>query len=190
MIGDYGRSMAHSSSDAVRWRRSIGVLVIASVLGLPACGGDDDDAGSEPADVGAPARDGDDEAGAADDGNETAANGGDAEGGEGDGPTASDGFPIPAPDGLVLDALVDAGVDIGGQRQLLYENDDFDRVVAFYDDWTDGNGEWSRGESDGTVLFQDVGGVAIRTISITPDHDAGAQADGPVTIVVLVASDA
>jgi hypothetical protein len=95
-------------------------------------------------------------------------------------------FPIPAPQGLVLDALADAGIPMDSQRQLYYENDDFDRVVAFYDDWTSRNGEWSRGEAEGTVVFQDISGSALQSITIAPNHDPGAQADGPVTFVLLV----
>ena len=100
-------------------------------------------------------------------------------------------FPIPAPDGLVLDALVDAGIDMagGGQRQLHYGTDDFDRLVTYYDEWTGQNGDWAKNEVDGTIVFQDVGGEFIRAITITPDHDPGAQADGPVTFLLLVTNE-
>jgi hypothetical protein len=95
-------------------------------------------------------------------------------------------FSIPAPDGLLLDALADAGIAMDSQRQLFYENDDFDRIVAFYDEWTGQNGEWSRSKAEGSVLLQDISGGALQMISITPDPDPGAQADGPVTFVLLV----
>ncbi len=173
------------------WRGVAGLLAALSMGALPACGGDDD--GSEPADAAAsePAADdnsGDD--GAGDDGGGDS----DASGGSGDaGSAGTDGadFPIPAPDGLVLDALVDSGLDLAdsGQRQLYYENDDFDRVVSFYDDWTSQDGNWSRGESEGTVVYQDVGGDSLRMITISPGHDPGAQADGPVTFVLLVTNE-
>jgi hypothetical protein len=73
------------------------------------------------------------------------------------------------------------------KRQLYYTSDDFDRVVAFYDDWTSQNGEWARGEAEGTVTFQGLDGEGVRSITISPEHDPGAQADGPVSYVLLVA---
>jgi hypothetical protein len=165
-----------------RWRVIVGLLAVAAVLGLAACG---DDAGSDPAIPGSDA--GDDVT------TETGNDNGDPDGSDGqsnDGGTVDVGggdFAIPAPEGLVLDALVDSGLDMEGQRQLYYENDDFDRVVAFYDDWTSQNGEWTRGEAEGIVTFQSLDGDSLRWITITPDHDPGAQADGPVTYVLLVA---
>jgi hypothetical protein len=155
-----------------RWRAAVGLLSVLAVLGLAACGGDDDE-GSDAAVSGA-----DD----ADDVSTEAGSGG------GDSVDAGGGdFAIPAPDGLVLDALVDSGLDMEGQRQLYYDSDDFDRVVAFYEDWTSDNGEWARAEAEGTVTFQGLDGDGIRSITISPDHDPGAQADGPVTFVLLVA---
>lgn len=163
-------------------------LAVAALVGLAACGGDDD-AGSDAAGVeaSAPAVDGeveaDDAPGGADSDDPAATASGDdsVDTGGGD-------FPIPAPDGLVLDVLVDAGLDMEGQRQLLYDNDDFDRVVAFYDEWTSREGEWAQGESEGTVVLQRLDGAGIRSITIAPNHDPGAQAEGPVTLVLLVAS--
>lgn len=175
------------------WRGVAGLLAALSLGALPACGGDED---AEPADAAASEPTADDNSG--DDAGDGAGNdgGGDsaASGGSGNDGAADGGgvdFPIPAPDGLVLDALVDAGLDLAdsGQRQLFYENDDFDRVVAFYDDWTSQDGEWSRGEAEGTVVFQDIGGASLRMITISPDHDPGAQADGPVTFVLLVSNE-
>ena len=73
------------------------------------------------------------------------------------------------------------------QRQLFYEDGDFDRVVSFYDDWTSANGEWARAESQGTVVYQNFEADGLFSITVSPGHDAGAQADGPVTFVLLVA---
>lgn len=162
----------------------VGSVAVLAVLGLAACGGDDD-AGSVPAASSSGA--GDDASTEA--GSDSGDSGGAGSSSNGDGTAdAGDGdFPIPAPDGVVLDALVDSGLDMEGQRQLYYENDDFDRVVAFYDDWTSRNGEWARGEALGKVSFTGLDGDLIRMITISPDHDPGAQADGPVTFVLLVA---
>ena len=54
------------------------------------------------------------------------------------------------------------------------------------DDWTSQNGEWARTEAAGTVVYQALDG-GLRQISITPDEDPGAQADGPATFVLLIA---
>ena len=59
-------------------------------------------------------------------------------------------------------------------------------MVAFYDDWTAEDGGWTRTESDGIVVFSGSDVERIRTITITPGHDPGAQADGPVTYVLLI----
>ncbi len=169
--------------DTRAWLAVIGLLVVLG-LGLAACGGDDDDLASEAADAVVSGGDetDDDPAGSDDEsgGQSDRSGGGSADAGGED-------FPIPAPDGLVLDALADAGVPMDAQRQLFYEDGDFDRVVGFYDDWTAENGEWSRGESEGTVVYQSLDGDGIRAITVSPGHDAGAQADGPVTFVLLVA---
>jgi hypothetical protein len=168
-----------------RKRSVAGLIAALMIAGLAACGGDDDvgDPAAAETEVTADA-DTSDAGGAA----SSDADAGD-DGGAGD--AAADDevdFPIPAPDGLVLDALAEAGLDMSGQRQLYYERGDLDRIVAFYDDWTGQNGEWSRGEAQGTVVFQEMSGGPTRSITITPDHDPGAQADGPVTYVLLVAA--
>ncbi len=164
----------------MRTRRNpvgIGILAALSLL-LGACGGGDDTTSG-------------DAAATVDDGGESAppdAGDGGESGGSSDGGSdvADDDFPIPRPDGLVLDVLADSGIPSPGQRQLYYDGDDFDRVVAFYDDWTAEDEGWTRNESAGIVVFSGSDTERIRTISITPDHDPGAQADGPVTYVLLI----
>jgi hypothetical protein len=156
-----------------------------SMAALGACGGDDD-GGSDPPDAAATESTADAAPG------EPTGVGSEDEGEAGAADAAADDvdFPIPAPDGLVLDVLASTGADFSsGQRQLYYASDDFDRVVAFYDDWTGGAGDWSRSETDGTVLFQDIGGEFIRMITISPEEDPGALADGPVTSVILVTNE-
>ena len=173
-----------------RRRRVVGLLVALAIVGVSGCGGDDD-ADSEPADVEATNPDTADTGDAADSGDTTdAGDAGDAGGGS-DGDAAADAagddFPIPAPDGVVLDALVDAGIQTDGQRQLYYPDDDVDRLVAFYDDWTGQNGDWAKTEAGGTVVYQRLDGAGLEQISNTPEQDPGAQADGPLTFVLLVA---
>ncbi|MDJ0771199.1 MAG: hypothetical protein QNJ12_20595 [Ilumatobacter sp.] len=178
-----------------RRRGTIGVLAALALVGVAGCGGDDDDAGSDPADAEASGSDA-----GGDGGDDSTDAGGDSSGGAGDsddagGAVDSSGsadtgggdFPIPAPDGLILDALVDAGIPMDSQRQLYYPNDDFDRLVAFYDDWISQNGEWARTEVEGSVIYQSFDDDRIRQISITPDEDPGAQAEGPAIFVLLVA---
>lgn len=154
---------------------AVGVL---AALSLSACGGDD----AASPDTDPPATDVAADSGASD----AADNGGPVASGDSSTDTAEDDFPIPRPDGLVLDALADSGIASPGQRQLYYLADDFDRVVAFYDDWTAGDDAWTRTESGGIVVYSGIDTERIRTITITPDHDPGAQADGPVTYVLLI----
>ena len=95
-------------------------------VGLASCGGDDDDSGSNGGDdTAASSDDGGDDGGTSDGGGDDAAGGGtDASSTDAGG----DDFPIPAPDGLVLDVLVSSGINIGGQRQLKHR-----RAVALWD---------------------------------------------------------
>ncbi len=166
-------------------RRTLAALAMVLVLALAACGGDDDDDTSAADDASsAPADDGGSESGGSSDP-------GDESGGDGSGGSVSNGldvdgdqYDIPAPDGAILDPLADAGISLGGQRQLFYDNDDFDRLVDFYDEWTSGNGEWGRSEIDDVVVFTDLDVDAIRSITINRDVD-DPQA-GIVTFLLLI----
>lgn len=173
------------------WRLIGGVLAASVVVGLAACDDDDgldlsqieaavdDDAlADEEVLVDIDDSDGDGSSGAGDPSDGGASNATD----DGD-------FPIPIPDGLVLDVLADSGITMSGQRQLYYEDDDYDRVVAFYEDWTSQSGEWARGEAEGTISFVSLDVDDSALITIIPDQDPGAQADGPVTAVLLVADE-
>lgn len=165
----------------IRRMRLVGTpLLLLIVLILGACGSGDE----EVSDDAVAATSAEDSADAAD--------GSDSDGAESDdaGSTdfGGDDFSIPSPDGMILDALESAGISMDSQRQLYYPNDDFDRIVAFYDDWIGSNGEWSKAEAEGTVVYQDISGNGIRQITISPDQDPGAQAEGPATFVILVAS--
>ena len=164
-----------------RWRIVVGLLASVAMLSLAACGDDADDPTAVSGEDGGAAA-------------ETAGDGnGDAGDGDSDGALVTEGtgagddFPIPLPEGVVLDALADAGLSFESQRQLYYPSDDYGRVVAFYDEWTSANGEWARGEAAGTVSVQRIDGDGMQSIAITPDQDPGAQAEGPLTFVLLVA---
>lgn len=176
------------------WTARLGSLALLAVLTVTGCAGDDTATGTVDGTTGTTADefgatgeaddDADDRAGDDDTGDDTADEGD----GDADAAAGGDDFPIPAPDGLLLDALADAGLQMTGQRQLYYPNDELERLVAFYDDWTGQDGEWSKGEAEGTVVWQRLDGDGIQQITVTPDHDPGAQADGPVAFVLLVAS--
>ena len=54
-----------------------------------------------------------------------------------------DGFPIPFPDGYQVTSVFTS--DEGEAVTVAYPGGDFDAIVAFYDDWTDGQStEWSK----------------------------------------------
>ena len=157
------------------------VLALIIALGLSGCGGGDGDEVTETDDANASSDEGVEED--ADDAEDGEADGADAGSGDSD-----DGdFPIPIADGVLLDVLADAGIESDGQRQLYYADEDFDRVVAFYEDYTTSGGEWSSFESDGAVGFQRIDGEITEMITIAPNEDPGALADGPVTVVLLIA---
>ncbi len=164
-------------------RRSVvSALFVAMVL-LAGCGNDSASESPDAIDDGSGADDGDDASGESGDTNGSAAEGG----GESDNTAvASDeDFPIPIPDGVLLDAHADVGLAIDNQRSLFYSADDADRLVGFFDDWTSqSDGTWARTELEDTVSFTRTDGE-FGSIVITPDHDPGAQADGPVTLLAL-----
>lgn len=163
------------------------MVALLVALVLAGCGGYGDDASPDASDSSGADTDGGGD-GSGETGGESTGDGGDGGAASADGGGSSgDDFPIPMPDGLVLDALADAGIPMDAQRQLYYDDGDYDRVVAFYDDWTSSNGEWSRGEAEGTVVFHRLDGEGTQQITVSPNQDAGAQVDGPVTFVVLVA---
>ena len=169
-----------------RIRGLLVVLLCVSFGLLTACGDDGGDAADSPA----PADDG---AGAVgdDDGGESADDAGTGDTGSDDGtadaPAGSDDdFPLPIPDGVILDAHADIGLRFDNQRQLFYAAADAARLVAFYDEWTaQDSGSWARTEIDGEVSFTRVDGE-VGVIAITPGYDPGAQADGPVTLLAMV----
>jgi hypothetical protein len=69
-------------------------------------------------------------------------------------------FPIAIPDGILVDPLAEAGIRMEGGRQLLYAEDDFDRLVAFYDDWTASQDrEFAKAIAGDTVTFLSLEGV-------------------------------
>ena len=173
------------------------VVAAAIVLLAPACSSDSDDAdspffGDEGAEV------------SESDGGDSGAGGDSAEGGDGgDGGGGGDaggdgtsdpsagagetegGIPYPAGG---LDVLADAGISIGGQRQLHYPTDRFDELVAFYDDWVEGiDGQTSRADVDGTMVWQVFTDDGLSVITIEPDFETtlGGE-DIVVTFVFLV----
>lgn len=156
------------------------VIIAAIALVLAGCGDDsgDDAAPSEGGDAGT-SDTGASNGGSDDTGADDAGDGGNV------GSADDADISIPIAPGAVLDVLADAGIPIAGQRQLYYPVDQFDALVAFYDEYTSGEGEWARSEVDGAVTYLRVDGET-QTISITPNHETGAEYDGPVTFAFLV----
>lgn len=68
---------------------------------------------------------------------------------------AGEDFPVAIPDGWVIDIHGRAGLEIQNQIQVLYPLDQFESVVAFYDQWTtEQPADYNRSDTDETVLFR------------------------------------
>jgi hypothetical protein len=161
----------------------IGATAAAAVLLVGSgCSGDDDAASdASPADVDTGT---DGEAGTDD---ADASSGGSGGSPAGDLPdSVRDDFPVAIPEGWTVDLNAEVGITGGGAAHLLYPNDDFDRIVAFYEDWTDAQpDDYSRTdaptENGEGVIFTPLTGTG--TISITSDEQERGE-----TVTRLLAS--
>ncbi len=80
-----------------------------------------------------------------------------------------DGFPVAIPGGWDKDILADLGLTETTGAQLLYPREDFDRIVAFYDQWTaDQSGDYLKTEGPEIVVFTSMESPSI-TISVSQD---------------------
>lgn len=145
------------------------LLTLASVLA--GCGSED---GATDTDVTSSTTDSD---GSSDGG------GSDGTGGSGDGGSVSGGnsslppgvaedFPFPITDGWVIDVNGQVGIVNPAAALLMYPGDDFDRLVAFYQQWTDDQGaEYAKTESAEFVVFSNLETGAM--ITINKDEEYG-----------------
>lgn len=130
------------------------LITLILVTSLVACGGGDDASDADPTASGT------DNGGA--DGTATA-----AAASNGDRPAgAGEDFPVAIPGGWVIDIHGRAGLEIQNQIQVLYPLDQFDSVVAFYDQWTvDQPAEYARSETEDSVLFRLTSPIHLITVS-------------------------
>jgi hypothetical protein len=147
------------------------------VTSLVACGGDDDDPG------------GDSNGGSGGDptANATSNSGSGSVGAtpppsSGDRPSgAGEDFPVPIPDGWVIDVNGSIGLVVTNNIQVLYPLDRFESLVDFYDQWTaDEPDEYVRIESDNGIVYQL--GSPLRQISVNDDYER----DGTQYAVLLI----
>jgi hypothetical protein len=83
-------------------------------------------------------------------------------------------FPFPILDGWVIDVNGDIGIVNTAAASLLYPVEDFDRLVDFYQQWTDGEAaEYAKTESQEFVVFSNLETGA--TITIKPNEEYGDQ---------------
>jgi len=84
-----------------------------------------------------------------------------------------DGFPVVIPGGWDKDILADLGLTETTGAQLLYPRGDFDRIVAFYDEWTaDQSGDYLKTEGPDIVVFTSMEPPNV-TISVGRDAEEG-----------------
>lgn len=103
-----------------------------------------------------------------------------------------DGFPIPAPDGYEVQAVFTS--DTEGSVSLVYPQDRFDELAAFYGDWTAGQpGDWA----NNTNSYNTADGQSVRnttwfsdTSSVTVfDCSGGQSADINMACVTLLSGE-
>lgn len=127
------------------------VLAIAAAVILAGCGGD---GGSEPTD--APSTDGTSTQ------STTTPSGGTGSGDSG-GEASSNAprdYPLDIPEGDFRDVHVEVGIPQESLGQLLYAAADFDRIVAFYEDWTASQpDEYAKVETTDMISFVNTGGT-------------------------------
>mgnify|MGYP003116649691 CR=1 FL=1 len=160
--------------------RHAAVVVALALAPLAACSSGDDEPAAD-ADVDAPATEdgggaGDDDggAGAADDQGSAARPGSDRP------DSVRDDYPVPFPSGWELDIQGDIGMTDASSAQLLYPNDAYDDIVAFYDDWVEAQpDEFARSVVGEQVIYQLLGELYYQ-ISILPDHE---ERDGTWTLL-------
>jgi hypothetical protein len=142
------------------------IVGIVAVALLVSCGdGDDETSPTAPATSGSVGT-----AGEADGGDTPAPAAGDLPTG------AGEDFPIAIPDGWVVDFHGRSGLTVARAVQVYYPADDFDRIVAFYDDWTEGQpDEYTRTEAGDAARFIRAT-TPVRQITVTRNvPDQGEQ---------------
>lgn len=78
-------------------------------------------------------------------------------------------FPVPFPEGWVIDTQEALAGMTMGAASVLYTTDDLDRIVAFYDDWTSDQADISRTDADDSVRY--VRADPIMTITVVADFE-------------------
>lgn len=148
------------------------------VLIASACGGDDDSGGTTNPDSDQTSGDSTSDDGGSDDGD----SGEEDENGEGaasasgtDFPEGTDeDFPVPVPAGWEIDIfeeLAEQGATMSGGVSVLYSNDDFDRIIAFYDQWTgEDTVDYVRSEAGDAIIYSRMESP-IYTINVTGNHE-------------------
>lgn len=96
-----------------------------------------------------------------------------------------EGFPAEVPAGWEIDINGEIGLTDQNSAQLLYPADDFDGLVAFYDEWTESQPvEFAKTEVEGKVIYTGSGG-SIYSITITPDEE---QRDQTFALLQIITS--
>jgi hypothetical protein len=165
--------------------RICNALAAALLVAVPLAGcssGDDDSARSDPGEQ--PTEAGDGEAGDGE-GSSATSDAGSAGVGDTDGDGGGVGrasgsdrpdsvredFAVPFPSGWVVDIQGDIGLTDMSGAQLLYPNEAYDDVVAFYDDWVESQpDESARTDLEGQIVYQLLGEVFYQ-ITVIPDHE-------------------
>lgn len=94
-------------------------------------------------------------------------------------------FLVPVPAGWEIDIyeeLAEQGVTLSGGVQVLYPNDDFDRIIAFYDEWTEQDTvDHVRSEVADTIVYSRME-APISQITVQRNYE---ERDGTWTFLVI-----
>ena len=85
--------------------------------------------------------------------------------------SVSEDFLIPLMAGWEVDIMGDIGLTDTSGAQLLYPNDAYDDLVAFYDDWFESQPDEFVRSVVGEQVFYQLVGDSIYQVNILPDHE-------------------
>ncbi len=95
-----------------------------------------------------------------------------------------DDFPVAIPGGWDKDILADLGLTETTGAQLLYPREDFDRIVAFYDQWTaDPADDYLKTEGPDIVVFSGTESP-ITSITVGRDVESGGTLYTQLLVVI------
>lgn len=151
-------------------RVALAAVVLAAALLAGCSSGDDEPAAADSTE---PATSDAHSGGVASEGGDTDAGGRDAVVSPGSGRPESvrEDYPVPFPAGWEIDIQGEIGMTNTSGAQLLYPNDRYDDVVAFYDDWFESQPEEFARSVIGDEIVYQLLAESVYFVYVTPGHE-------------------